>query len=59
MEVQLRSFLTSALVEVMWSGSRSGQFILGKKNPGTHWTGGFVSRRVGLNVLKIELLNIN
>jgi len=51
MEVQLRSFLTSALVEGMWSGSRSGYFTLGKKESGTHWTGGFVGRRVGLCVL--------
>jgi hypothetical protein len=37
-------FLTSALVGGEWSASRPGKFT-----PGTHWTGGWVGSRAGLD----------
>jgi hypothetical protein len=42
-------YLTSALVGCEWSASRIGRFIPGEKAPGTHWIGGSVGPRTGLN----------
>jgi hypothetical protein len=42
-------FLTSALVGGEWSASRPGRFNPGERAPDTHWIGGWVGPRVGLN----------
>jgi hypothetical protein len=42
--VYIHSFLTSALIGVEWSASRTGRFT-----PGTHWIGGCVGPRAGLD----------
>jgi hypothetical protein len=42
-------FLTSALVGGEWSASRPGRFTPGEKVPGTHWIGGWVDSRAGLD----------
>jgi hypothetical protein len=48
-DVQFHVFLTMALVGGEWSASRPGRFT-----PGTHWIGGWVGPRAGLdNVKKI------
>jgi hypothetical protein len=41
--------LTSALVGGEWSVSRPGRFTPGERAPGTHWIGGWVDPRAGLN----------
>jgi hypothetical protein len=44
------SFSTSALGEGEWSASRHGRaFTPGERTPGTHWTGGWVGPRAGLD----------
>jgi hypothetical protein len=44
------SFSTSALDGGEWSASRPGRaFTPGERTPGTHWTGGWVGPRVGLD----------
>jgi hypothetical protein len=40
--------MTSALVGE-WSVSRSGRFTPGERGPGTHWIGGWVGPRTGLD----------
>jgi hypothetical protein len=45
-DVQIH-ILTSALVGGEWSASRPGRFT-----PGTHWIGGWVDLRAGLNYLQ-------
>jgi hypothetical protein len=45
-------FLTSALVGGQWSASHPGSFTPGEINPGTHWIGGWVGPRAGLNTLE-------
>jgi hypothetical protein len=45
--VQIQIFLTSALVGGEWSASRPGHFALG-----THWIGGWVDPRAGLDDLE-------
>jgi hypothetical protein len=42
-------FLASALVGDGWSDSRHGLFTLRKSAPGTHWIGGWVDPRTGLD----------
>jgi hypothetical protein len=42
-------FLTSALVESEWSDSRPGRFTTREMVPSTHWTGGWVGPRAGLD----------
>jgi len=41
-EVQIHSLLTLAPDRLQWSTSRLNYSIPGKRNPGTHWTGGRV-----------------
>jgi hypothetical protein len=41
--------LTSALDEGEWSASRLGRFTSTEKVPGTHWIGGWVGARTGLD----------
>jgi hypothetical protein len=45
-------FLTSALVGGEWSASRPCRFTPGKRVPDTHWLGGCVDPRVGLDDLE-------
>jgi hypothetical protein len=42
-------FFTSALVRGEWSASRPGRFTPGERAPGTHWIGGWVGPRTGLD----------
>jgi hypothetical protein len=57
-------FLTSALDEGGWSASRPGSSTPGERTPVTHWLGGWVGPRVGLedeekrNFLKLQGLEI-
>jgi hypothetical protein len=47
-DVQIHVFLTSVLVGE-WSASRTGRFTPRGKSPGTHWIGGWVDHRAGLD----------
>jgi hypothetical protein len=52
-------FLTSALFGGEWSVSRPGRFTLGERAPDTHWIGGRMDPRVGLdNVEKRKFLTL-
>jgi hypothetical protein len=52
-------FLTTALVGGEWSASRSGRFTPGERTPGTHWIGGWVGPRAGLDTVeKRKLLTL-
>jgi hypothetical protein len=42
-------FLTSALVGAEWSASRPGRFTPGERAPDSHWIGGWVGPRAGLD----------
>jgi hypothetical protein len=53
MDVQTHVFLTSALGGGEWSASRTCRFTPGERAPGTHWIGGWVGPRAGLDVEKI------
>jgi hypothetical protein len=46
---QIHIFLSSALVGGEWSASRLSRFTLGERTPGTHWIGGWVNPRAGLD----------
>jgi hypothetical protein len=48
-DLQTQVFLTSKLVGGEWSTSRPGRFTPGERAPGTHWIGGWVDRRAGLD----------
>jgi len=50
-EVQLHQFLTSALDGGEWSASRPGRFSLREGAPGTHWIGGWVGLKAGLDTV--------
>jgi hypothetical protein len=53
-DVYIHVFLTSALVGGEWSALRPGRFTPGEGAPGTHWVGGWVGPRTGLDdLLKI------
>jgi hypothetical protein len=47
--VETHVFLTSALVRGEWSASRPGRFNPRERAPGTHWIGGWVNLRAGLD----------
>jgi hypothetical protein len=49
MDVQIQVFLISALGGGEWSPSRSSRFIYKERVPGTHWIGGWVGPRTGLD----------
>jgi hypothetical protein len=49
-------FLTSALVGGEWSASRPGRFNPGERIHGTHWLGGWVDPRTGLDDEKRKFL---
>jgi hypothetical protein len=48
-EVYIHVFLTSALVGGEWSASRPCRFTPGERDPGTHWIGGWVGPKAGLD----------
>jgi hypothetical protein len=48
-DVYIYILLTSAVFEGEWSASRHGRFTPGKRAPGTHWIGGWVSPKAGLD----------
>jgi hypothetical protein len=50
-------FLTSALVGGKWSASRPDRFIPEERAPGTHWIGGWVDPRAGLDDVKKKILD--
>jgi hypothetical protein len=41
-----------ALVGGEWSASRPGHFASGERAPGTHWIGGWVGPRTGLDAVE-------
>jgi hypothetical protein len=45
-------FLTYALLGGEWSASRSCHFTLGERAPGTHWIGGWVGPRAGMDEME-------
>jgi hypothetical protein len=51
-DVLIHIFLTSALVRGEWSTSRPGRFTFEERAPGTHWIGGWVGFRAGLDNLE-------
>jgi hypothetical protein len=51
-------FLTSALVGGEWPASRPCHFIPGERAPGTHWIGGWVGPRAGLDDEKRKFLTL-
>jgi hypothetical protein len=53
METQLHAFLTSALDGGEWSATQPVRFTPGERAPpGTHWTGGWVGPRAGLDTVE-------
>jgi hypothetical protein len=48
-DVQIHIFLTSVLVGGEWTASRPGRFTPEERAPGTHWIGGWVNPRAGLD----------
>jgi hypothetical protein len=50
-DVYIHIFLTSALVRGEWSASHLGRFTPGERTPCTHWIGGWVDPRSGLDDL--------
>jgi hypothetical protein len=50
-EVQLRSFSASTLDGGEWLAPCLGRFIPGERAPDTHWIGGWVDLRVGLDAV--------
>jgi hypothetical protein len=49
MDVQIRIFLTPALVGGEWSASRPFRFTPGERAPDTHWIGGWVNPTAALD----------
>jgi hypothetical protein len=57
--VYIHGFFTSALVGGEWSASRPGRFIPDGKAPGTHWKGGWLGPRAGLDDMEdLELFTL-
>jgi hypothetical protein len=52
MKAYVGADLASALVGGEWSTSRSGRFTPGERAPSTHWSGGWVDLRAGLDELE-------
>jgi hypothetical protein len=50
-DVQIHIFLTPVLAEG-WSASRPGRFTPGETANGTHWIGGWVDPRAGLDAVE-------
>jgi hypothetical protein len=58
-DVQIHIFLTSAFAVGGWSASRPGRFTPGENSLSTHWIGGWVDPRAGLdNVKKRKFLTL-
>jgi hypothetical protein len=53
-EVQLHTFITSALRGGEWSASRPGRFTPERKNASTHWMGGWAGHRTDHDVSEEE-----
>jgi hypothetical protein len=51
-DVLIHIFLTWALVVVEWSASHPGRFIPREVVPGTHWIGGWMCPRSGLDYVE-------
>jgi hypothetical protein len=51
-DVLIHIFLTLALVTGEWSTSRLGRFTYGERTPSTHWIGGWMGPRTGLDDLE-------
>jgi hypothetical protein len=51
LEIQLQAFLTSTLGGGEWLFSRLGHFTHGEKALGTHWMGGWMGLRAGLDAV--------
>jgi hypothetical protein len=49
LDVYIHIFLTSALAGSEWSTSCPGRCTAGERAPGTHWIGGWVDPRAGLD----------
>jgi hypothetical protein len=47
--IYIHIFLTSALAGGEWSASRPGRFTPGERDRGTHWIGGWMDPRGGLD----------
>jgi hypothetical protein len=48
-DVEIHIYFTSALAGGEWSASRPGRFTPGERVPCTHWIGGWVDPRAGLD----------
>jgi hypothetical protein len=48
-DIYIRIFLTSALAEGEWSATTHSRFTPGERASGTHWIGGWVHPRTGLD----------
>jgi hypothetical protein len=51
-DVSIHIFLTSALAGDQWLASRPGRFTRGERTPVTHWVGGRVDPKAGLDDLE-------
>jgi hypothetical protein len=58
-DVYIHIFLTSALIGGEWSTSRPGRFTPGEIAPRTHWIGGWVDLRAGLDDVKRKFLTLS
>jgi hypothetical protein len=51
-DVQIHIFLNSALVVGEWSAPHPGRFTPEERVTGTHWIGGWVGPRAGLDAVE-------
>jgi hypothetical protein len=58
-DVQIHVFLTTALVEDECSASRPGRFTSEKREPGTHWLGGWVGPKAGEVKILLPLYSVD
>jgi hypothetical protein len=58
-DVYIHISLTSALAGGQWSASRPGRFTPGERGPSTHWIGGWVDSRAGLETNVMSWLNVS
>jgi hypothetical protein len=57
-DVQIHVFLTSALLGGECSASCFGRITPGERAPGTHWKGGWMGPRTGLDDMKRKFLTL-
>jgi hypothetical protein len=57
--VKLSTFLTSALGGGEWSAARPGRFISGETVDSTHWIGGCVDPRAGLDAVARRKMSLS